>query len=128
MITVCKIFTFEAAHHLPGYKGPCRLVHGHSYKLEVVVGREMKAIFASKRPSEAMVMDFTKLKAIVKRKVIDNLDHRDLNEVISPKIPTAEILVKLIALYISSELPKNVKLVRCRLWETANSWAEWSKE
>lgn len=36
-VSVTKCFGFEAAHHLPDYKGACNRLHGHSYKLQVTV-------------------------------------------------------------------------------------------
>lgn len=42
-VSVCKIFTFDAAHQLVGHKGKCSNLHGHTYKLEVVLkGKPMK--------------------------------------------------------------------------------------
>jgi 6-pyruvoyl-tetrahydropterin synthase len=37
MLCICRTFTFEAAHHLPNYKGKCSRPHGHGFKLEVEV-------------------------------------------------------------------------------------------
>ena len=36
-IRLTKEFSFEAAHALDGYDGPCREIHGHSYRLFVTV-------------------------------------------------------------------------------------------
>ncbi len=37
IIRVTTEFTFEMAHVLKDYDGPCRNVHGHSYRLFVTV-------------------------------------------------------------------------------------------
>ena len=37
MITITKIFRFEAAHAIHGYPGACANLHGHSYELHVRV-------------------------------------------------------------------------------------------
>lgn len=37
IIRVTKEFRFEMAHALFGYDGPCKDIHGHSYKLSVTV-------------------------------------------------------------------------------------------
>ena len=37
-----KIFTFDAAHHLPNYTGKCKNLHGHSYQFEVIVSGKIK--------------------------------------------------------------------------------------
>ena len=34
---VAKDFTFDSAHFLPKYYGKCERMHGHTYKLRVVV-------------------------------------------------------------------------------------------
>ena len=39
-IRLTKEFSFEMAHTLAGYDGPCREIHGHSYKLFVTVKGE----------------------------------------------------------------------------------------
>ena len=37
VIRLTKEFSFEAAHALDGYDGPCREIHGHSYRLFMTV-------------------------------------------------------------------------------------------
>ncbi|MEE9525826.1 MAG: 6-carboxytetrahydropterin synthase QueD [Candidatus Woesearchaeota archaeon] len=98
---ITKKFTFEAAHKLPGYKGNCSKLHGHSYKLEVAIKGPVK---------NGMVIDFRELDTIVKEKALDILDHSYINDII--KNPTAENLVK----WIWDKLP--LKLHLLRLWET----------
>ncbi|MBR6908475.1 6-carboxytetrahydropterin synthase, partial [bacterium] len=57
MLTVTKIFKFEAAHWLPFYDGACHNLHGHSYKLEVTVTGEVKENV--KNPQCGMIIDFS---------------------------------------------------------------------
>lgn len=120
MITVTKKFEFEACHHLPHYYGACNNLHGHSYKLEVTVGGELQ----KEGSKQGMIMDFKDLKQAVKEVVIDKYDHSDLNNFFDN--PTAEIMVKQMAVDIMSRLPKGVYLVSCKLWETSTSYAEWN--
>ncbi len=119
--SVCKIFSFEAAHYLPGYKGKCSNLHGHHWTLEVKV-----AGFVS--PKTGMVIDFVNLKNLVNEKVISRLDHTCLNEVLEGQVdnPTCENLLDWIwvRLYPIGSLSREVELVRLRLWETPNSYAE----
>lgn len=122
MVTVTKMFEFEACHHLPFYKGACSRLHGHSYKLEVTVSGMINKDETD--PKCGMIMDFKDLKALVKEEVIDKYDHEDLNEFFDN--PTAEIMVKQMAVDIMSKLPKGVFLISCKLWETSTSYAEWS--
>ncbi len=78
---VRRRFDFEAAHALPNHPGKCRAMHGHSYRLSVTVDRPVE-------PASGMAIDFADLKAIVRREVIDRLDHALINDVIEN--PTAE--------------------------------------
>ena len=131
-VRVVREFTFEAAHFLPGYDGPCAHMHGHSYRLQIGVTGPTDA--------SGMVMDFKHLNEIVKNAVVNPLDHTILNESklegFPVLMPTAELMViwireKLTRLLFSSLLdvfnsPIRISLVR--LWETQNSFAEWTAE
>ena len=122
MTTVTKIFKFEACHHLPHYEGACHNLHGHSYKLEVTVGGTVET--STDNPKCGMIVDFKDLKKIVNEVAVDKYDHSYLNDFFPN--PTAEIMVKQIAVDIISRLPRNVYLVSCKLWETDTSYAEYS--
>lgn len=122
MLTVTKQFTFEACHNLPHYDGACHNLHGHSYKLEVTVGGQVET--STSNPKCGMILDFKDLKKIVKEVAVDKYDHACLNEFFPN--PTAEIMVKQIAVDIIARLPKDKYLVSCKLWETATSYAEYS--
>ena len=122
MTTVTKLFEFEACHHLPHYDGACHNIHGHSYKLEVTVSGQVSK--NENDPKCGMIIDFKDLKAIVKSVAVDKYDHSNLNEFFPN--PTAEIMVKQIAVDIMSKLPQEVYLMSCKLWETSTSYAEWN--
>ena len=55
-IRVTKEFSFEMAHVLEGYDGPCREIHGHSYRLFVTVAGTPCDDPAN--PKYGMVIDF----------------------------------------------------------------------
>ena len=120
MLTVTKIFKFEAAHWLPFYDGACHNLHGHSYKLEVTVTGEVKENV--KNPQCGMIIDFSVLKGIVEEKIIRRFDHSNLNDFFSN--PTAENMVEYFAESINMALPTNIVLVSIKLWETDSSYAE----
>ncbi len=111
---VCREFYFDAAHHLVDYRGKCERVHGHTYKLEVVVSGDVG--------EDGMVMDFNKLEEIVKKNIIEELDHQDLNEKFDN--PTAEN----IALWIYKNLEKGISIYSIKLWEGKNKWVEVVRE
>jgi len=143
-IRVTKEFTFEAAHALAGYDGPCRNIHGHSYQLSVTVTGSPVTDPAS--PKLGMVMDFGDLKKLIKKQIVDPFDHALLlnshtadallqqygdqsgNVVLLPYQPTSENFLIDFAKRISELLPPGVKLYSLRLRETANSYSEWFVE
>jgi 6-pyruvoyltetrahydropterin/6-carboxytetrahydropterin synthase len=143
-IRVTKEFRFEAAHALKGYDGPCRNVHGHSYELSVtIIGTP---VTDTKSAKLGMVMDFSDLKKIIKKQVVDPFDHalllnsefhgEDLqklgepftNVVYLPYQPTSENFLLDFAARIRNLLPEGVQLHNMRLRETASSYAEWFAE
>ena len=109
-----KHFTFESAHVLPHHQGKCARLHGHSYRLEVAVSGPLQTA----GPAQGMVEDFEVIKSIVKREVIDALDHRYLNDVLEN--PTCEIIVQWIWGRLAVAFAGLEELV---LWETATSCA-----
>lgn len=122
MITVTKNFRFEACHFLPSYIGACHNLHGHSYKLSVTVTGNVQ----KEGEKRGMIIDFKDLKKVVNEQVIDKYDHSMLNE--SYENPTAEIMVEDIGRKIYSHLPKNISLVSVKLWETEDSYAEYTPD
>jgi len=127
MFRVTKEFTFEAAHHLPGYDGPCKYTHGHSYKLQVSVEGPIN-------PTTGMIVDFRDLKEIVKTNVLHTLDHNDLNTLLARDFPNHMPTAENVLSWIVSRLkncfgPSSVeRLVAVRLWETSTSYAEWRED
>jgi 6-pyruvoyltetrahydropterin/6-carboxytetrahydropterin synthase len=62
--------------------------HGHNYVIEVSVSGDID-------PQTGMVIDLTKLKDIIRRELLDHVDHRNLNSdvpFLGGVIPTAENL------------------------------------
>lgn len=142
MIRLTKEFSFEMAHTLAGYDGPCREIHGHSYRLFVTVRGVPEQ--DSTNPKYGMVMDFGDLKRIVNRLIVDRYDHafvmRETEQnraaleamrgvfhkiIVTPYQPTCENMVEDFARVIAAELPSGVELFSVKLHETATSFAEW---
>lgn len=141
-IRITKQFTFETAHALYGYDGKCQNIHGHSYKLDVCVIGE--PITDTSNVKCGMVIDFGDLKKIVKKEVVDVLDHaimlnkntphielaQDLkkanhNVVLVDYQPTSENMVIDFADKIKSKLDSNLELHSLKLRETETAFAEW---
>lgn len=141
-IRITKEFHFEMSHCLNNYDGLCANIHGHSYKLFVCLRGEPNQDNTSS--SYGMVMDFSQLKNIVQKQILDWLDHSLIIEQHSPFIkemeklntkktivdfqPTCENLVLAIKDKIHPLLPTDVELFSIRLYETASSHAEWNVE
>lgn len=113
-VTLTKIFTFDAAHHLNDYVGPCSRIHGHTYKLEVTIAGPVVP---------DMVMDFFDVKQLVEEKIISQIDHQYLNEVV-PFNPTVENMALWIADTLEPLFASPVKLQKIRLWENQSAYAE----
>lgn len=120
MITITKDFVFDSAHFLRDYSGPCANMHGHTYKGNVTITTDDGRLHTD------MVMDFKELKQIIQEQIIDQFDHKVINEVIKYN-PTAENMVQDIALRMWHALPKDVDIVEVKLWETPDSHATWSR-
>ena len=143
-IRVTREFSFEMAHVLRNYDGPCRNVHGHSYRLFVTLSGV--PVNDSGNAKNGMVIDFTDLKNIVLSKIVNQFDHsvvvsRDFykekqgmmekifgNTVVVDYQPTCENLVVDFASRLINEMPAGVRLHSLRLYETAKSYAEWFAE
>lgn len=141
-VRITKEFNFEMAHLLDNYDGLCRNIHGHSYRLFVtIIGQPEPSVDS---PKYGMVMDFSVLKGIVRREIVDKLDHALLVRRgtmqaqrlagLSERIievdyqPTCENMVGHFAESIKPYLPSNVELFSIKLYETATSFAEWYAE
>lgn len=109
-----KHFRFEAAHVLPYHLGKCARLHGHSYRLEVAVRGPLQ----TEGPARGMIEDFDTIKTIVKREVVDVLDHQSLNDIVEN--PTCERTILWIWERLKAVLDGLDELV---LWETPDSCA-----
>ena len=145
VIRLTKEFSFEAAHALEGYDGPCREIHGHSYRLFVTV--KGSPLQDPENPKYGMVMDFGVLKRIVNEEIVSRFDHAlvlkrpepgsEFFRVLSARFgnvvtvdyqPTCENMLGDFAARIAARLPEGVTLHSLRLHETATSFAEWFAE
>ena len=115
---VTRIFTFAAAHHLTDYHGACERPHGHTYKVAVTIEGPIR--------NDGLVLDFVELKRVVNERVLNFLDHTDLNDRF--KNPSAE----LISVWIWEQLKDvgsltktEVKLKKVKLWEGENTYVSY---
>lgn len=105
---------FSSAHNLRGYRGKCEELHGHNWKVEVVV-------LSAKLDKLGMVMDFKILKEKLYAE-LEKLDHKYLNNIAYFKKvnPTSENIAK----YIYDNLKNKVRGLRCvTVWESERASA-----
>ena len=129
------------AHALYGYDGACKNIHGHSYVMHVTVLGEPRN--DASHVKNGMLIDFSDLKNIVRKNIVNEVDHalvlngnsphrnlKNLEEHFEKIIfvsyqPTCENLLIDFKTRIEKLLPENVRLHSMRLSETASSGAEW---
>ncbi|MFH1051970.1 MAG: 6-carboxytetrahydropterin synthase [bacterium] len=136
MITkIAKDFYWEMSHRLPFHKGPCRNIHGHSYKIRVEL--------AGNTDSSGIVMDYYDLKVLM-MPLIEKLDHAFVADAddkimidflkensmkyhILEKTTTAENLAEYIFDEVKSVIKNkytNISGLTIRLFETDDVYAE----
>ncbi len=94
---------FAAAHHLLHYRGKCENPHGHNYVVQVWAKSDTL-------DKSNVAVDFTVLKAELS-KVVDHLDHTDLNELpdFNGESPSAEYIARYAYQRIKPAVPSLLK-------------------
>jgi 6-pyruvoyltetrahydropterin/6-carboxytetrahydropterin synthase len=96
--------------------------HGHNYEIDVTVSGEID-------PETGFVVDLKKVRDLVQGRVIDDVDHKNLNlEVpwLEGRNPTTENLVVAIWARLESTFPEGARLERIVLWETPRNYVEYT--
>jgi 6-pyruvoyltetrahydropterin/6-carboxytetrahydropterin synthase len=103
-----------AAHFLRGYDGPCKDLHGHTWKVEVTVQ-------ADKLNDIGLVVDFRDIKDKLKE-FLAHLDHVCLNDVpyFQDRNPSTENLAYYLYQNFGREC-RPLRLIRVRVWESESS-------
>ncbi len=136
MTTVTKTVKFDAAHILTNHQGLCKNLHGHTYRVDVsVVGDE----------SRDMVIDFKELKNLATEVICEKFDHafiyntasageceiaavvekNGMRTVAIPFRSTAENLAKYFHELLAPRIAAPSQIASVRVWETADSCAEY---
>jgi len=116
-----KILThFAAAHQLRMVAQKCENLHGHNWKVEVSVAGE-------RLNSAGVLIDFGELKAHV-NDIVDNLDHKFLNELnLFKENPSSENIAVYIADALSAKLADTgIRVSRVTTWESDDACATYT--
>ena len=133
IVELTEQFEFSAAHRLHCNEmseeenrevfGKCNnpAGHGHNYVIEVTVSRAVD----SDRGQVIAIHDF---ESIVKRLIIDRLDHKHLNldvEYFKEVNPSVENIAIAIYSWLQGQFG-SAKLEKVKVFETPKTWAEYS--
>ncbi len=133
MVELTQMFEFSASHRLhvaslsdeenAAFFGKCNNPngHGHNYRVEVTIAGEID-------PRTGRVAAIPPFEAMVKREVIDRLDHTHLNSD-TPEFkelnPSVENIAKVIWRMLDGKVaPAELRMVK--VWETAKTYAAYS--
>jgi 6-pyruvoyltetrahydropterin/6-carboxytetrahydropterin synthase len=109
---------FEAAHRLLGDFGPASRIHGHTYRMEVIVRGESLS-------EENILYDVGELRSAVED-LAASLDYRDLNEV--PDLAGVNTTAEALADYCWERLApplraRGLDSLTVRVWESPQVYA-----
>ena len=113
---------FAAAHNLINYQGKCESLHGHNWKVEVVIRGDSL-------DRAGMLVDFKILKEILEE-ILDTLDHKYLNELdfFQGISPSSELIAKYIFEQFEEKLDSHdVEVYEVFAWESASSCASYRR-
>ncbi|RJX34140.1 MAG: 6-carboxytetrahydropterin synthase QueD [Oxalobacter sp.] len=145
MLTITRKLEFDAGHRIPDHNSQCRNLHGHRYALHLTLTGEI--VTQDGRSDKGMIMDFSDIKALANKYLVDEWDHAFLvyendlavrqfleslpnhKTVVLNKIPTVENLAQIAFDRLKDVFQKEVglRLVKVTLYETPNCWAEVSE-
>ena len=115
MFEVAVEQSFASAHALRNYKGRCENVHGHNWKVRVVIEGEML-------DATGMLVDFLDVKSFM-GEILDRIDHQFLNEIPPFDVvnPSAENIAEYFYQQMTgrlAETPVPVRIREVKIWET----------
>jgi 6-pyruvoyltetrahydropterin/6-carboxytetrahydropterin synthase len=116
MYIIQKEFHFSASHQILGLppEHPCARLHGHNYRVEVVLSSETL-------DQVGFVRDYREL-SLFKDYLDEQFDHRHLNDVLGDECVTAERMAKFFYGWCKQKWPE---VSAVRVSETPKTWAEY---
>jgi 6-pyruvoyltetrahydropterin/6-carboxytetrahydropterin synthase len=110
--------TFDAAHALRGYDGPCENLHGHTWKVQVFLsGKKLNKL--------GLLEDFKSIKKTLKD-LLAEFDHGYLNELkqFKNENPSSENIARFIFNAAKDKIPS---LTKVTVWESATTCASYTE-
>jgi len=112
---------FAAAHNLREYDGNCERLHGHNWKVHVVLrGHQLDSL--------GMLVDFRDAKRRINA-ILSAFDHHYLNE-LTPFVsenPTTENIARFIYGALADSLPEGIVVAKVTAWESDHCGASYSR-
>ena len=112
------ISSFAAAHNLVNFRGKCENLHGHNWKVEVVLR-------GTRLEENGILLDFGEIKKAV-REILEELDHKYLNELpfFMRENPSSENIARFLFERLSEKLNTgDRRLYSVSAWESADACA-----
>jgi 6-pyruvoyltetrahydropterin/6-carboxytetrahydropterin synthase len=113
--------SFAAAHNLINYQGDCENLHGHNWRVEVVVA-------AKELDKAGLGIDFKILKKQT-NSLLDEMDHKYLNDLTPFKndSPSSENISRYLFERLSETLNnENITVEKINVWESENACASYT--
>jgi 6-pyruvoyltetrahydropterin/6-carboxytetrahydropterin synthase len=139
MIHVCRKEHFNAAHKLwnPNWSeeknkevfGPCANINWHGHNFELIV-----TVKGKPDPETGFVVDLKQLSRLIRKEIIDKVDHKNLNldvDFMAGKMASCENLIMEFWRILAPEVDKIVKLgglYKLTLYETPRNFVEYFGE
>jgi 6-pyruvoyltetrahydropterin/6-carboxytetrahydropterin synthase len=119
-----KIITqFSAAHNLRNFRGKCEALHGHNWKVEVVLsGKDLD--------DSGVVLDFAEVKAAT-GEIMSEIDHRYLNDLpfFMENNPSSENIARFIFHRLQEKMDNDrIRIRRVTAWESQDACASYLGE
>jgi 6-pyruvoyltetrahydropterin/6-carboxytetrahydropterin synthase len=122
MYELTVITDFAAAHQLRNFRGECERLHGHNWRIEVVLSGD--------RLNEAgLLIDFRDVKTAANR-ILEDLDHSYLNDLpqFKDENPSSENIAAYLFQRLSSELNSgHLKVTKVTAWESDSACASYGE-
>ena len=141
---ITRRLEFDAGHRIPDHSSQCRHLHGHRYAIEITLRGDI--IGRPGDPANGMVMDFSEVKSLAMKYLVEQWDHAflayrgdtlivnllkeipDHKTVVLDRVPTAENLAAIafetLDKVYRDTYGNHLQLEQVRLYETPNCWAD----